>query len=149
MEVKRLSSHYYEEMKQLFVAVFSAEPWNDKWVDDAQVDSYLKDLTDYGNTLSFVLVDESDTVVGGAIGYVSNWWEGREYYIKEFFIKGSEQEKGLGSLFLNEMSEHLKRSDIEYVTLMTDYSVPAFSFYKKNGFKESTDTAFMFRRVPD
>lgn len=149
MEVKRLSSHYYEEMKQLFVAVFSAEPWNDKWADDAQVDKYLKDLTDYGNTLSFVLVDESDTVIGGALGYVTNWWEGREYYIKEFFIKDSEQEKGLGTLFLNTMSDHLKHSDIKYVTLMTDYSVPAFSFYKKNGFKESTETAFMVRRVPD
>ena len=149
MEVKQLSSIYYEEMKQVFVDVFSAEPWNDKWVDDAQVDSYLKDLTGYGNTLSFVLVDESDSVIGGALGYVTNWWEGREYYIKEFFVKESEQKQGLGSFFMKELSVHLKTLEIDYITLVTDYSVPAFSFYKKIGFKESTETAFMVRRIPD
>ena len=72
MEVKQLNRIYYEEMKQIFVDVFSAEPWNDKWVDDAQVDSYLKDLTDYGNTLSFVLVDESDAVIGDELWKASH-----------------------------------------------------------------------------
>ena len=50
---------------------------------------------------------------------------------------------------MKELSVHLKTLEIDYITLVTDYSVPAFSFYKKNGFKESTETAFMVRRIPD
>ncbi len=46
MKTSILKLSEYEEMKELFLDVFSNEPWFDKWEDEKQVDLYLKELID-------------------------------------------------------------------------------------------------------
>lgn len=45
MELKELKSMDRESIIQLFIDVFSNEPWNDDWSDTAQLDAYITDLT--------------------------------------------------------------------------------------------------------
>lgn len=146
MKTTFLKISEYEEMKTLFLDVFSNEPWFDKW-EDENVDLYLKDLTDNNNSLSLVFYDNNEKLVGGSLGYVFNWWEGREYFIKEFFISREKQNQGIGSVFLTQISEILKAKEIKHIWLATERTVPAYHFYHKNGFSELKESAFLMKKI--
>ncbi|MFS0749429.1 GNAT family N-acetyltransferase [Oceanobacillus sp. 1P07AA] len=143
-----LQTRDYEQMKKLFLDVFSSEPWFDKW-DEKQLDLYMKDLTENNNSLSIAMYDEKEELIGCSLGYVFNWWEGREYYIKEFFISTNIQGQGKGSTFLNLMEGMLKDRDIKHILLSTEKTVPAYQFYKKNKFTVLNDSVFLVKKIPE
>lgn len=146
MKISNLKVSEYEEMKKLFLDVFSNEPWYDKW-ENEQLDLYLKDLIDNNNSLSLVFHDENNKLIGASLGYVFNWWQGKEYFIKEFFISREVQNQGVGSSFLAKINEVLTAKEIKHIWLATERTVPAFHFYQKNGFSEMEDSAFLLKKV--
>ncbi|MFD2043069.1 GNAT family N-acetyltransferase [Ornithinibacillus salinisoli] len=147
MKTTRLPEEKYEELKALFLDVFSNEPWLDEWENEHQLDLYMRDLVDNKNSLPLVLIDEHKYLVGGSLGYVFNWWEGKEYYIKELFISRDKQNQGLGKVFLQQINDYLKNEDIQHITLMTERNVPAYHFYQKNGFIELEESVFFARKI--
>lgn len=149
MKTTYLKPKNLKEMRELFLDVFSSEPWFDKWDDEHQLDLYLKDLTDNSNSLSLLLFDDEDNIIGGSLGYVFNWWEGKEYFIKEFFISREKQNQGIGQLFLTQINDILADQNIKHITLATEKTFPAYHFYQKNGFSEMTDSAFLVKKVVD
>lgn len=149
MKTTNLKSEHFKEMKGLFSDVFSSSPWFDKWDDEYQLDLYLKDLTDNSNSLSLLLFDDEDNIIGGSLGYVFNWWQGKEYFIKEFFISREKQNQGIGQLFLTQINDILADQNIKHITLATEKTVPAYHFYQKNGFSEMTDSVFLVKKVVD
>lgn len=146
MILKTLTREKRDETKALFLDVFSNEPWFDKW-DEGQLACYIGELTDNSNSLSLVLYDENGKIVGGSLGYVFSWWEGREYFIKEFFISRDKQNQGIGSIFLEEIYKYLKVEGIKAITLATEKNFPAYSFYEKNGFKELKDNVMLVKII--
>ncbi|WP_419887571.1 GNAT family N-acetyltransferase [Neobacillus niacini] len=148
MKVRILKTSDHEEMKKLFLDVFSNEPWFDKW-NKEQLDLYMKDLTDNNNSLSIALFDEKEELIGCSLGYIFNWWEGREYFIKEFFISRNNQRQGAGSTFLSLINDRLRAEDVQHITLATEKTVPAYHFYQKNGFSVLENSAFLVSKVSD
>lgn len=55
------------------------------------------------------------------------------------------QSKGLGRKFLSKIEFLLKEDGIDTIVLLTERTVPAYRFYKRNGFAESTEQAFMVK----
>lgn len=147
MKTSILKLSEYEEMKELFLDVFSNEPWFDKWEDEKQVDLYLKELIDNKNSLSIAFIDENEKVIGCSLGYVFNWWEGREYFIREFFISREKQNQGVGSAFLSQINDMMKAEEIKHLCLATEKTVPAYHFYHKNGFSELKNSAFLTKKT--
>ncbi|GAB2497973.1 hypothetical protein GCM10008929_18450 [Alkalibacterium psychrotolerans] len=147
MTIIPLQKEHYKELSALFLDVFTSAPWFDEWASEEQLDLYLKDLTDNSNSLSLGLFDEEGVLIGGSLGYTFNWWQGKEYYIKEFFIAKDCQNKGVGSSFLEQIEFYLKEKKMSHITLMTDKDVSAYPFYKKNGFTEQTGSAFFFKKI--
>ena len=98
-EIRRLSAENIEEIKKLFRDIFTKEPWNDDWSDDAQLHAYITDLTGNQNSLTLGLYVDG-TLTGLSMGSVMHWYMGTEYYIYELCIKTEEQGKGLGTEFL-------------------------------------------------
>lgn len=147
MKTSILKLSEYEEMKKLFLDVFSNEPWFDKWEDEKQVDLYLKELIDNKNSLSLAFIDENEKLVGCSLGYVFNWWEGREYFIREFFISREKQNQGVGSAFLSQINDMMKAEEIKHLCLATEKTVPAYHFYQKNGFSELKNSAFLTKKT--
>ncbi|BAC12196.1 hypothetical protein [Oceanobacillus iheyensis HTE831] len=143
-----LKANDYEQMKKLFLDVFSSEPWFDKW-DDMQLDLYMKDLTENNNSLSIAMYDETEELIGCSLGYVFNWWEGREYYIKEFFISRNIQGQGAGSNFFELMDDILRDKDIKHILLSTEKTVPAYRFYQKNKFSVLDDSVFLVKKISE
>ncbi|MGP3779591.1 GNAT family N-acetyltransferase [Halanaerobium saccharolyticum] len=147
MNLKKLEKKDYSAMKRIFLDVFSNEPWFDKWRDDKQLEKYLHQLTDNKNSLSLVLTNERDEILGVSLGYTFSWWQGDEYYIKEFFIKRNRQNEGLGSKFIEKLNDYLKEIGFKYIILNTDKDTPAFHFYQKNDFQLEEKSVFMSRIV--
>ena len=147
MRVDTLKYNEYEDVKKLFREVFTKEPWFDVWDDEEQLDLYLHDLINNNNSLSLLLYDKDDKIIGGSLGYIFNWWKGKEYFIKEFFVSDKLHSKGYGSIFLKKIHEYLKSKDIKAIWLNTQKDVPAYSFYLKNDFKELKDAVLMYKDI--
>ena len=142
MTVKKLSIEDKKIITDVFTSVFTKEPWNDDWSDTNQLDMYINDLVGQGYSLTYGLFDD-DELIGISLGYVKHWYSGTEYIINEFCVKTERQGAGAGSFFIAEIERAIKEMGLKQIFLLTDSNVPAYNFYKKNGFVEcTTNVAF-------
>lgn len=133
--IEELGLEYLEEIKRLYTEIFMNEPWNDDWSDKEQLYRYIMDLIGNNNSLTLGLF-ENDKLIGLAMGSIMHWYSGTEYYINEFCVKTEKQGRGIGTAFLKEVEEYVKSKQIMHIFLQTERTVPAYDFYKKNGFIE-------------
>lgn len=122
-------------VKAFFADVFTNEPWNDDWSDKDQLHNYILDLTGQSYSLTLGLF-EGEEMVGLSMGYIKHWFRGTEYMIDEFCISRTRQHQGLGTKFMQEIEKYIKSIGLKQIFLQTDRNVPAYEFYKKNGFIE-------------
>lgn len=146
--LKQLDGGAAAEIKELFVSVFTQEPWNDDWSDKAQLQAYLRDLCGQENSLTFGLYD-GDDLAGVSMGRVKHWYTGTEYCIDELCIRTSLQGKGVGTLFVSEISKTCKQLGMKHIFLLTEDNVPAFGFYKKLGFHELEHSTSLAKNLYD
>ena len=145
MTVKKLSIEDKKIITDVFTSVFTKAPWYDDWSDTNQLDMYINDLVGQGYSLTYGLFDD-DELIGISLGYVKHWYSGTEYIINEFCVKTERQGAGAGSFFIAEIEKAIKEMGIKQIFLLTDSNVPAYNFYKKNGFVEEQTTRPMAKR---
>lgn len=145
--LKRLGSEDREAIKEVFVSVFTAEPWCDDWSDAEQLDLYLQDLTGQGYSLTYGLYDDAGELIGISLGYIKHWYSGTEYIINELCIRTERQGAGAGTFFIREIEKAIRELGIKQIFLLTDSNVPAYEFYRKNGFTEQTTNVSFSKRV--
>ena len=146
LNIKRLSIKDKEIITDVFTSVFTKEPWNDDWSDTNQLDMYINDLIGQSYSLTYGLYDD-DELIGISMGYIKHWYRGTEYIINEFCIKTELQGKGAGTFFIKEIEKAIQELGLNQIFLLTDTNVPAYNFYKKNGFFEETTTVAFGKRV--
>lgn len=134
-EIKELTIEKIDIIKSFFKDVFMREPWNDDWSDDEQLHQYITDIIGNRNSLAFGLFEE-EQLLGLALGNIKHWYTGTEFFVEEFCVKTEMQGQGLGTEFLRLLEVELRVRDIKTIFLMTGKEMPAFAFYKKNGFEE-------------
>ena len=145
--LKRLGPEDREAIKEVFVSVFTAEPWCDDWSDTEQLDLYLQDLTGQGYSLTYGLYDDAGELIGISLGYIKHWYSGTEYIINELCIRTERQGAGAGTFFIREIEKAIRELGIKQIFLLTDSNVPAYEFYRKNGFTEQTTNVSFSKRV--
>ena len=136
--VKQLGEREAAIIRELFVSVFTKEPWYDDWSDENQLQLYIHDLIGQSNSLTFGLFEENQ-LIGVSMGHIKHWYTGTEYCIDELCISTSRQGKGMGTLFVSEIEKACKELGLTHIFLQTENNVPAFGFYKKLGFYELKD----------
>ncbi|HFI0428896.1 TPA: GNAT family N-acetyltransferase [Streptococcus suis] len=146
MELKELTLADIEMVKQLFLSVFSQEPWNDDWSDEEQLDCYIGDLLEHPRALCFGLIDQ-DSLIAISLGNIRYWYEGTEYRIEELCIARDCQGRGIGKDFLKRIEEQLVERKIVHILLQTERNLPAFSFYEKCGFRALEEDVTMVKKV--
>ncbi len=132
---RRIGTNETEAIKELFVSVFTVEPWKDDWSDQEQLNAYIHDLTGQSNSLTYGLY-ENGKLIGVSMGNIKHWFTGTEYYVDEFCIRPDRQGRGLGTLLLKEIEKAIKDLGLTQLFLQTESTVPAYHFYRKNGFNE-------------
>lgn len=145
--LKRLGPENLEAIKAVFVSVFTKEPWCDDWSDEEQLDLYIRDLTGQGYSLTYGLFDDTDELIGISLGYIKHWYSGTEYIINELCIRTDRQGAGAGTFFLREIEKAIRELGLKQIFLLTDSNVPAYEFYRKNGFIESETNVAFSKRV--
>ena len=136
IELRELRPEEFPAVKELFRSAFSGPPWNDDWNDDAQLEEYLKDLTEVRGQVDLGLYEDG-RLIGISIGELRHWFGGTEYKIEEFCISPERQGSGLGGRFMELIEEYLKHRGVDQIFLMTQRNMPACGFYKHSGFKEA------------
>ncbi len=144
MEIRELGIEDISEIKRLFFDIFTNEPWNDDWSNGTQLHEYITDLIGNRNSLSLGLFEDGE-LIGLSLGSIMHWCTGTEYYIFEFCIKTEKQGKGTGTAFLKQVEELVKSKQITHIFLQTERTVPAFEFYRKNGFTEIADHVSLYK----
>ena len=148
MRVRELLSADGERVENLFLSVFTRDPWNDDWSDRDQLHSYMSDISGNHNSLSLGLF-EADVLVGISLGSVIHWFSGTEYYIREFCISTDLQHKGYGSFFFEKIQLCLGEKSIKAIILSTDKDTSAYQFYSKNGFSVLEQSVFLHKNIGD
>lgn len=145
-DFKRIGVNEIESIKELFIGVFTIEPWNDDWSNQKQLDLYLFDLVGQSNSLTYGLYEDGK-LIGVSMGHIRHWYSGTEYYIDELCIQTNKQGNGIGTLFLKEIEKGIKEIGLVQIFLQTERSVPAYGFYQKNGFYELNDQVSFVKKV--
>lgn len=143
---KRLDENAFAEIKELFVGVFTAEPWKDDWSDKIQLDLYIHDLIGQSNSLTFGLYEGAE-LIGISMGRIKHWYTGTEYCIDELCIQSAKQGRGLGRRFVSEIERACKQLGLTHIFLLTEDNVPAFEFYKKLGFYQSENSVAFAKKL--
>lgn len=144
--IKELNTADIEAIKIFYSDVFTNEPWNDDWSNEDQLHRYIIDLTGNANSLTLALFLNSE-MVGLCMGHIRHWFAGTEYQIDEFCISRNHQGVGLGTKFLKAIENELTDRGIKQMFLLTERSVPAYKFYKKNDFIELSDHVSFLKKV--
>ena len=134
-EIKELTIEEIDIIKSFFKDIFTREPWNDDWSDNEQLHHYITDIIGNRNSLAFGLF-EGEQLLGLALGNIKHWYTGTEFFVEEFCVKTEMQGQGLGTEFLRLLEVELRAREIKTIFLMTGKEMPAFEFYRKNGFEE-------------
>ena len=131
-----------DECTDLFLKVFTQEPWNDQWDSCQDAKKYLESHYAFNSFLGYVAVFDH-RIIGASFGFIKPWQRGLEYYINEFFIDSEIQRKGIGTLLLEQIKESIKDKNMNAIILTTEKTFPSYAFYIKNGFKEIGGTVFL------
>ena len=131
---------HLEECANLLVATFNAEPWNDEWT----LDTAKRELTWTMGVPGFVgLVSLDEGVVAFATGYREPDDRREVFYLKTFCVKPDAQGTGVGSRLLGHLREHLDKSGVNTIHLITHRGTPAEAFYRKNDYTVNPDDIVM------
>lgn len=141
MTISKLSEEYLETCVDLFIEVFTKEPWNDVYESREQVVAFFRSHMDNNYFIGYVLA-EGDNVVALSLGMKKPWLKGMEYYIDQFCVRPDLQHKGIGTHFLTLIEHEIRREGMNALILNTEQDFPSERFYLKNGFQfiESLNT---------
>lgn len=81
------------------------------------------------------------------MGHIKHWFSGTEYCIDELCIAPEKQGKGIGTAFLKQIEDDIRRMGLKQIFLQTERDVPAYHFYLKNGFVELADHISFAKRL--
>ncbi|MTI66358.1 MAG: GNAT family N-acetyltransferase [Firmicutes bacterium] len=146
MEFKRFNENEIDKCVELFINVFSKEPWNDRWPSTEKAKEYLNDIINTPGFKGYVAYKDGE-IIGLCFGHVKKWWSGDEYFINEMCIDTKLQKTGIGSKLMDFTKSNLLKEKVKTITLITERNTIAERYYIKNGFKEVKENTFMFNSL--
>ncbi|WP_086313769.1 hypothetical protein A5821_001306 [Enterococcus sp. 7F3_DIV0205] len=138
MIVKQLDKMNIKQATELYISVFSGEPWHDEYDSFEEVEQFIQNFMTSETYLNFVAL-ENEEIIGLCLGMKKPWIKGIEYYIDEFCIKRERQGSGLGSTFLAKIENDISLLGMNGLILNTEASFESTNFYLKNGFHKLSD----------
>ena len=138
LELRVLTVQDDSAIMPLIREAFSAEPWNDRWEEEAMLRQYVHDIV--GNTNSLALgLYEGERLIGAALGRLKHWFDGVEFCIDDLCICPDRQGAGAGTELLRLIWAYAGKRGFHKITLKSNRTAPAYQFYLRNGFTEMKD----------
>lgn len=97
---------------------------------------------------SYCLIQEKNGIYTGFLmGYIKEYDDLKSYFLEEIVVFKDYQNKGLGTLFINELERHLLDNDVSMIELMSINEVKHLHFYGKFSFKKSSNLLVMSKFI--
>ncbi|MBA4233862.1 MAG: hypothetical protein C0465_25150 [Ralstonia sp.] len=145
MQIRTLLPSEADEAADLFIEVFSADPWREDWR-KIDAERRIGELMAIPSMIALAAWRES-RLLGFAIGIAEQQSEGKCLIIREFCVSSSERRKGIGLTLLAAIEGRCREEKIELVGLSTQQSSPGFSFYRKQGFSRVDEEVYMIKKI--
>ena len=134
-----------EDLKKcapLLVRVYNAEPWNDHWDEKW---AYKKLLVSFRSPDFYgICIMEDQNIVGVLVGNLEPNNTENFFYLRDMFVDPDQQRKGIGSLLLDSIKNHLNpMEEVSGITLFTSRVYFTHAFYLKNQFEVLDEFCFM------
>ncbi|AIY79824.1 GNAT family N-acetyltransferase [Clostridium botulinum] len=143
MEILRINENDIEACAKIFVEAFNTEPWNDNW----NIESAYRRLHDIYKSPNFLGVKytENNEIFGALFGNCEEWFEGRQFNIKEVFVSKKIQGKNIGSKLINSAENEVKKLGVDFMFLSTQNN-NLKNFYLKHDFEETNSLCIMSKK---
>lgn len=130
MDIARL-----REYAELFVSVFNASPWNDRWT---MLTAKLR-LGELMDTSTFLgkAAYEDGRLLGIILGQKEHFFDGLRFQIQEFCVRAECQQSGCGSRLLSALREELNAIGVVNIYLITQRGESTEGYYRRRGFTTS------------
>ena len=140
MEFRELTQDTLNEAAALFVQTFNTEPWNDAWTQESAC-RRLSRMLEIKDSFGLCLY-EGGQLCGIALGNEEIYYDGPEFWIKEFAVAQGHKGKGLGSNMMEELIRRLRERGVKRICLLT---MPGQTerFYQHQGYATDADNIIM------
>jgi aminoglycoside 6'-N-acetyltransferase I len=142
IEIREFQKEDINQCSDLFLKVFTREPWNDQWESFESAQEYLTEFI-VNPSFSGFIASENGRIIGVCFGHKRSYWQGREFEIDEMYVDTDAQGKGVGTKLICYAKGQLDKQGIKNFVLMTGKDLPAEKFYIKNGFYRNESMILM------
>ena len=133
VHIEKMMSEHIDECVDLFIDVFTREPWNDVYDSREQVVQFFENHIANNYFVGYIMKN-ADEVIAMSLGSKKPWIQGMEYYIDQFCVKADYQRHGIGGRFLELIEKNIHANGMNAIILNTEKGFPSEKFYLKNGF---------------
>lgn len=133
VHIEKMMSEHIEECVDLFIDVFTREPWNDVYDSREQVVQFFENHIANNYFVGYIMKN-ADEVIAMSLGSKKPWIKGMEYYIDQFCVKADYQRHGIDGRFLELIEKNIHANGMNAIILNTEKGFPSEKFYLKNGF---------------
>ena len=131
--IDRMTEADLDECVDLFIDVFTREPWNDVYDSREQVVRFFRNYMEHPAFAGFLLKD-GNGLAALCVGMKKLWLKGMEYEMDQLCVRPDLQGQGVGSCFLDLIEREIRKENMNAILLNTERGFPAEAFYMKNGF---------------
>ena len=139
---------HLDEVARVFVSAFSAPPLNYGFVNTESAKKYILEITRTPGFLGYVFIEQG-SICAFSLGAVDNNFKGAMYQLKEFAVDAKLHRSGVGSEAMRLLEGKMAGLGIDAISLSTSRRLPAFSFYKKNGYIEIEENVSLVKWVSE
>jgi ribosomal protein S18 acetylase RimI-like enzyme len=141
VKIEPFKIDHLNDCAELYRFVFNGEPWNDEWtLETAQ--KRLLEMIDTPGFVGFIGKDQ-DKIIGLIMGYNEQSDTEVEFYLKEMCVHPDYQQSGYGSQLLSHLKQALMAMGVYRIYLLTLKGGSTEAFYRKNGFRSSSEMILM------
>ena len=130
----------------LFVDVFTHEPWRYAWMRADSITRYFADMARTPGFLGLVM-KEDGILLGFCFGLMTDYFNGVNYEIKEIAVARACQRQGMGSRLLAQAEQWLQKKGVNTITLATRRDIGAYAFYMKNSYDVSEAALYLYKNL--
>lgn len=140
-----ISNKDLKECAELYVTVFSGEPWNES-INQTMAMQRLLFLLSMPNVISQKYILE-DNIIGFWIGYIEPLADFTTLFIKEVLVHPNMQGKGIGKKLMGSAEKYGFEKKCNKITLYARQDTIAYSLYKKMGYTLSNELVRMGKKI--
>ncbi|MCL1845084.1 MAG: GNAT family N-acetyltransferase [Defluviitaleaceae bacterium] len=129
---------------KIYTEAFNAPPLSYSFLTAEKAERYLGDLVRTPGFLGYTYAEEGETVAF-CFGKLDAYFEGTMFEVSELAVTPGLHRSGVGSKVMRLLEIKLAGYGVQAVSLNTSRNLPAFEFYRKNGYEEIIESVALMK----